>query len=359
MSCNTEFFLGANTPKGFVSFFDELYNPYKTSNAYIIKGGPGTGKSTFMKKIADELEKRALSVERVYCASDPHSLDGVIAPEIGLSVADGTSPHVLEPRFPGVAENILNLGAFWDEKKLKKNRDRILSLTLENSLYHHRSSAYLAAAGSINSQIDSAIQPYIREDKIESFAKRFALREMPKKKKSEPGKRYKRFLSAITPEGILFFDKTVTALATRVFAIEDKYGTVGKLLAERIGEKAIRNGYDVIFCHCPMDPSRCEHIIIPQINLALISARKEHSTKLRFDRIIHSGRFLHQEAVNHKQILRFNRRLSNELIKESVNKLQKAKATHDELEKEYISAMDFDSLNKFCAETVNKITADI
>ena len=41
-------FLGANTPKGFVSLFDELYNPYTTKNAYIIKGGPGTGKSSFI-----------------------------------------------------------------------------------------------------------------------------------------------------------------------------------------------------------------------------------------------------------------------------------------------------------------------
>ena len=44
-------FLGANTPKGFVSLFDELYNPYDNTDAYIIKGGPGTGKSTLMKSV--------------------------------------------------------------------------------------------------------------------------------------------------------------------------------------------------------------------------------------------------------------------------------------------------------------------
>ena len=41
---NFESFMGANTPQGFVSFFDELYNPYENCTPYIIKGGPGTGK---------------------------------------------------------------------------------------------------------------------------------------------------------------------------------------------------------------------------------------------------------------------------------------------------------------------------
>ena len=57
-------FLGANTPKGFVSFFDELYNPYDNCSAYIIKGGPGTGKSTLMKAICLECEKRKCSLKK-------------------------------------------------------------------------------------------------------------------------------------------------------------------------------------------------------------------------------------------------------------------------------------------------------
>ena len=41
------FFLGANAPGGFVSRFDHLYSPQEGWFAYILKGGPGTGRSVF------------------------------------------------------------------------------------------------------------------------------------------------------------------------------------------------------------------------------------------------------------------------------------------------------------------------
>mgnify|MGYP003317514924 CR=1 FL=1 len=149
MSKKTSFFLGANTPDGFVSFFDELYNPYNSCTAYIIKGGPGTGKSTLMKKIGQTALDKGYNAEYVYCSSDGKSLDGLIVPELNLSVADGTSPHTLEPKFPGAAESIINPGDFWNKEKLRSSADKIRTLTLENSLHHRRSSAYLASAGKI------------------------------------------------------------------------------------------------------------------------------------------------------------------------------------------------------------------
>lgn len=355
MATQISSFLGANTPKGFVSFFDELYNPYTATNAYIIKGGPGTGKSTFMKKIGTALHLNGISTEWVYCSSDPKSLDGIIAPEIDFSIADGTSPHVLEPRFPGCAENIINLGAFWDEKELKKNAEKIRSLTLENSLYHRRSAGYLSAAGKINDEIRTIHSPYINEEKINSFTTRFALRETPKKKKASPGKAYRRFLGAITPDGVIFKEDTVRKLCTRVIGISDESSTVGNIITERIGENALRNGYDVIFCHCPMRPKECEHVIIPEISLCVMTVKDCHSQSLLCDRLIHSKRFLFDGVQNCKSLLRFDKKLKAELIKEAVEKLRMAKKVHDELEALYIESMDFKRLNSFCDEFIENI----
>lgn len=348
MTYNTEFFLGANTSGGFVSFFDELYNPYTDSDVYIIKGGPGTGKSTFMKKVADALEESGVYTERIYCASDPSSLDAVIAPEKGFAIADGTAPHTLEPRFPGASENIINPGQFWDSRILRKNRDRILSLSLENSLYHRRSAAYLSAAGSIARQNTAIVSRYIKEEKIHSFSSRFLARELPRKRKTEPGRRMRRFLSAITPSGIVFKDNTVKRTAARVFALDDRYGAVSSLICERIGEGALASGYDVIFCYCPMNPQKCEHIIIPEKNIAIISLSHGHSYALSFDRVIHSSRFLNEGLKECRQLLRFNERLKSELTSQAVEMLKKAKSTHDLLESEYIKAMDFGKMNSFC-----------
>lgn len=357
MQADTDFFLGANTPRGFVSFFDELYNPYKTSRAYIIKGGPGTGKSTFMKKIADELEKRGICVERVHCSSDPKSLDGLIAPDIGFSIADGTSPHVLEPKFPGVAENILNLGQFWDSDLLRASRDTIIRLTLENSLCHRRSVGYLSAAGSINAQTQALVQKYIRTEKIDSFVTRFTQRELKKTSSREPGRRYRRFVSAVTPNGTVLFEESITRLACRILALEDKYTVASGIILQRIADIAVRKGYDVIICPCPLDPTGCEHIIIPDANIALVTLKKEHPFTLLPDRIIHCDRFTRDELKEHRQTLRLNLKLKRLLIEESVQMLKQARSTHDLLENEYRKAMDFDALGEYTTKFINKICA--
>lgn len=346
MKVTTGSFLGANTPQGFVSFFDELYNPYEKSRALIIKGGPGTGKSTLMKEVQKKAVEKGYSVECAFCASDPKSLDGVIIPELSLCMADGTSPHVIEPKFPGACEIIINTGDFWDSKELFERGDEIRALTLENSLHHRRSSAYLSASGKLFSENRRLLSEYVNTDKIYSYAVRFVNRELPKISDA-PGKKKRRFLSAISPDGRVFLSDTVKKQAYRIIGVEDEFGAAASLLVDRIGELAVKRGYDVFFCYCPMTPKgEAEHIIIPKAGIALISERKNHRINLSYDRVIHSKRFLYEGTEAHRKQLLFNRKLQNLLTDESINCLKKAKAVHDRLEKIYIENMNFKGLSQ-------------
>ena len=45
------YFLGANTGGGFVSVYDEFCPPESETFLWVLKGGPGCGKSSFMKAI--------------------------------------------------------------------------------------------------------------------------------------------------------------------------------------------------------------------------------------------------------------------------------------------------------------------
>ena len=46
------FFLGSNSGGGFRSYFSSFYDAPSMRRVYLLKGGPGNGKSTQMKKIA-------------------------------------------------------------------------------------------------------------------------------------------------------------------------------------------------------------------------------------------------------------------------------------------------------------------
>ncbi len=83
-------FFGAATMNGSIDYIDNLTNGLKR---YFIKGRPGTGKSTFMKKFASAACDNGFHVERYHCAFDPNSLDMVVVRELDLCLFDSISPH--------------------------------------------------------------------------------------------------------------------------------------------------------------------------------------------------------------------------------------------------------------------------
>lgn len=90
----TDRFFGSATIYGSRDYVDNITEGTKR---YLIKGKPGTGKSTFMKKLAQEAFDRGFSVERYHCSFDPNSLDMIVIRELSLSLFDATAPHEYFP----------------------------------------------------------------------------------------------------------------------------------------------------------------------------------------------------------------------------------------------------------------------
>ena len=123
----TRYFLGGNTARGFVSFYDGFCRGPEDF-LWVIKGGPGCGKSSFMKTIGRAAEDAGLDTEYVLCSGDPDSVDGVYIPAWHTGYADGTAPHVIEAVTPGAAGLYLDLGQFYDRIALQKERRAIEAL---------------------------------------------------------------------------------------------------------------------------------------------------------------------------------------------------------------------------------------
>lgn len=172
-----DFFLAANTPQGFVSRFDQLGNHREGWRSIIIKGVPGCGKSSLMKKIAEDFLEAGEDVERIHCSSDPDSLDGVMIERLKISIADGTAPHVLEPKYPGAYEQILNLFDALDMETLFHNREEIISLFDQNKILYERAYRFLSAAGSLQSDNAKLGTECLDIIKINKTALRFARQE--------------------------------------------------------------------------------------------------------------------------------------------------------------------------------------
>lgn len=120
------YYAGGNTARGFANLFGSSLQGLE--RVYILKGGPGSGKSTLIRTIGNELAEQGYDIRFIHCASDNRSLDGVIVPKLGLGIVDGTAPHVIEPEVPGAVEQYVDLGQAWDVAQLSERKADIIEL---------------------------------------------------------------------------------------------------------------------------------------------------------------------------------------------------------------------------------------
>ncbi|MCQ2462470.1 MAG: hypothetical protein MJ177_03575 [Clostridia bacterium] len=354
MKESAHFFLGSNTPQGFYSLFDGLYDPYSGGRCYILKGGPGTGKSTFMKRVAESAANCSLETECINCASDPHSLDAVIIKEKNVCVVDGTAPHIIEPVLPGVSEQLVDLGEYWDSRILLKNREKITQLNGEYRQCHARAVRFLKGAAVLEADTARVTEQYTDIRKIEICADRLVRHETGKRR-DKTGTEVRKFISVITPEGVFLHADTLNRMCDKIIGIEGIGSVPGRLLKEICGRITDR-GYDVISCPSFMQPdAELMCVIVPSERLAFIKA-DENTLSVKFTRIIHTSRFTDNEMLSQfRSRIKFNKRLYDELTGQAADSLCTAKQIHDRLEEIYMGAMNFKKCEKRCDAVISQI----
>lgn len=154
----THYFASANSYNGFLSLFGEIFNRKKFERTFILKGGPGTGKSTFMKKVAKEMEAQGANIEYYYCSSDIDSLDAVIISLNGkkFAIMDGTSPHENDAIYVGAVDEIINLGSNVDYDWIRTYKEKIIVLSDQKSEAYKNAYSYLSIAGECDKHICKA-----------------------------------------------------------------------------------------------------------------------------------------------------------------------------------------------------------
>lgn len=347
------FFLGANGPRGFISQFSASFSAKEGFNTYIIKGGPGTGKSTLMKRVAEHFIKEGLRCHLCPCSSDPASLDAVIFPDIKVVLLDGTAPHVVEPKYPGACDEIVNLGECWNAIELKAHRDEIISTTLENKEWHKKASNYISAAGCVIGDTRELAYSSLNRSKAVNFAHKLAKKHLPKT--LGEGREWFRYLSGITPKGSVFWGRTIDRLTEQKVVISDAFGAASSVIMEEIRKEALRLGHEIVVCRCPMNEEKTDHIIIPALSLSFCTNNRFHPIETN-DRIIHARRFMNMSKF-HKERMRinFNRRAAAEFLSLAAESLASAKESHDRLEALYIKTMDYAKLNAITEKIVKNI----
>jgi len=347
-------FAGGNTSKGFFSYYDYVLPQEKAERIFILKGGPGVGKSTFMKKIAEGLCSEGCDMEYMHCSSDPGSLDGVVFPKKGVAIIDGTAPHIVDPKNPGAVDEIINLGQFWNDDGIIKNRDRILETNKEISGLFQRAYRYIQAGYSLyrdNEVIYSQAMDHGKanvaiSDLTDSIFSGIDVSETE-------GRQRHLFASAVTPEGLVNYLSSL--VTTRdIIAVEGKPGTGTERLLERVRTSACERGFYTESYYCALNPHKLEHLIIPELDVSITTSNEAHHVDINPTVKINFNNFLDDSIIRkYSEEIVFNQNGFEMLLDRAIETIKQARKKHDELETFYIPNMNFEDIQK-CQEELLK-----
>lgn len=327
-----KYLASANTSLGFKNCFDSI-NTSKNAFTYILKGGPGTGKSTIMKKIGKHFENKGYFVEYFYCSSDADSLDGVRIKNI--SIVDGTAPHTTEATIPNVKEKIINVGAYIGNG-VKKHRAKITNLLEKKSNCFKLAYEYFGVIGKIIKAEEIECQTNTGKicQNFSDVTSRVALYKKGAKKITNKKANVRElFSSYISPEGLKSFYK------------DNNYQSIIKLRGNFIQNqntfnelilKLKENSFNYTKFLSVFDPSLPEAIFIKD-NKTLVVCEDIFEEKLYFK----------------------NQTIIKKLIKKVAKLLSLAKYYHKIVEGYYIKSMDFDGLSKETAQIIAEIEKSI
>ncbi len=350
-------FPGNNTSLGFYSFYDHIITPDAT-RIMVIKGGPGVGKSTFMTKIAETMINDGFDCEYHCCSGDNNSLDGIVFPQIGVALIDGTAPHVLDPKNPGCVDEIIHLGDYWDENGIRKNKAQILSCNRDTGRLFARSYRYLRAAQAVYEDWEEAnieAMDFGRANRTayDLITEIFAGKPISPK----TGHERRLFAAGITPAGMVNYLDTILLPYQTKFIIEGDPGTGKSTLLQKVANAAVERGYDIELYHCPLNPAKVEHVMIPGLSVALTKSIEPHNyVPQPGDRVIDMNTCLSPEIrAKFADIVAAASRLFNDLFAQATFYIGQAKKEHDRMETFYVPHMDFAGITSLREKTLHRI----
>jgi len=159
--------IGSLTSRGAQDFMSSITK--KIDRRMLIKAFPGTGKSTLMKTLGAEAEKRGFDVQYGWCGLDPSGVDLVLFPELSVCILDATEPHVYDVERTG--DELLDFVNLCEEdagaeEEISVIREAYAEKMLDATGYMQ---SYAQAENSMKVMMDSAIIRSVFEKKTGSL----------------------------------------------------------------------------------------------------------------------------------------------------------------------------------------------
>ena len=339
-------------PEGFISCFDQLMDETHLRRKLILKGGPGVGKSTFMRRLHAALTDDSQPSTLYFCSGDPDSLDAVALPETGLLILDGTAPHIVDPQIPGARDSLINLGECLDEAAMRPRLPHIRSCMADHAAASRRARACMRAAHAIARDNAAQYAACTDQTKLRRMTAALISAVLSAHTDPEDAPLVRSVITdAITPKGELCL--LSEDAQHRVIRLTGHTGMDLSPVLKSLSSAVQAAGYSVEEHLDPLSPGGLRHITVPALS-TLITTCETIASELTFDFAACVPR---SALLRHECAIEQGRAAVRQQIHRAVDALAQAKQLHDELETFYVPNMDFSRWQEIFDRTLKSLKA--
>ncbi|MDP4088267.1 MAG: PRK06851 family protein [Bacillota bacterium] len=354
------YFAEGNTAKGFYSLYES--NLQGLDRIYILKGGPGLGKSSLMKNIAREWREKGYDIEVLHCSRDNDSIDGIIIPKLKVAVVNGNEPNTIEVKLPGIIEKYIDMGEALDAELLKEHKNDMMELKIKIEEAYRLASSKFQNALKIHDEwekiyianMDFSKANAVTEELVERFfdGKGFEKRAVIKH----------RFFGAATPKGAVDYIPSITEDLDKRYFIKGRPGTGKSSMLKKLAAAAEERGIDVEVYHCGFDPDSIDMLLFRELDFAIFDSTSPHeyypgreSDEVidMYELSVTPGTDEKYEAELKDIIKRYKKR-----VREGTAALAEGQTINEKLEEFYGSTVDFGKVDAI-KERISKSIADM
>lgn len=333
-------FASSYTEEGFQTFIPRLMQGLK--KVYILKGAPGSGKSTFIRLLGERMSEQGYEVEFWVSAVDAVSPDGVFIPQLDLAVVNGSLPIPIEPLYPGVRDELIYLGDLWNREEVNRQQGDIVQLIDDMQACRARITERLQAAAQARQGMKDIHAPFIDEFSLQALIGELADQILT----NGPKERH-YFAEAFTVDGMVNYINELSTGCKRRYIFKGPPGSGKSHVIQAIADQARDKGYYLEYYHCGLQPADVDMLIICDLQVALIEAGDLDLPLRPWDVVVDMNRCLSGSDTEELQ-MRSNeeRRLYEASLVKAQQEMETLSSTVKRIKKIYSSAMDFTQLEK-------------
>lgn len=306
-----KYFSSVICSRGYTSAYNTIYKKHPSSQVFIIYGGDDFERAVFFSQMIKNFKGYSLSVFNPFY---DESADGIYIENLNTYIiSDGGFSHI-SPVLAGIWEKYYPAV---NEKNypLDLCREILVLKAKENNCYK-KACGILKNASYVKEKIHAEFSPYLNDEKIINYVRRFCGRSL--KSNISKGTGTIRLLSSATPLGIHTHYDTIFENCETIISIDDDYGFAGSVILGIIKDFAISEKIPFIMNPTYFANDIPQTLIFPNQSLSITVCDENHQLPFEPQEKVTVSRFMTSDSILNSKKLETLKSIENKLLEDCV-----------------------------------------